>query len=72
MFYSLGELAGLAKTYFYYVPQELHSVSFSWRVRGWPVFLRFAFWEWVTFVVLSAYMAILSLATHAVYPTHNI
>jgi hypothetical protein len=61
-------LAGLAQAYFYYVPPELHGVSFSWRVRGWPVLLRFPFWEWVTCVVLSAYMVILSLATHAVYP----
>ncbi len=65
-------LAGLAQAYFYYVPPELHWVSFSWRVHGWPVFLRFAFWEWVTCVVLSAYIAILSLATYAVYPTRKI
>ncbi len=64
-------LAGLAQAYFYYVPPELHWVSFSWRVRGWPVFLRFPFWEWVTCVVLSACMVILSVATHAVYPTRN-
>jgi len=64
-------LAGLAQAYFYYVPPEFHWVSFSWRVRGWPVFLRFAFWEWVTCIVLSAYMAILSLATHAVYLTRK-
>ncbi len=56
-------LAGLAQTYFYYVPPEFHWLSFSWRVRGWPVFLRFAFWEWVMCVVLSAYMAILPMAT---------
>ena len=62
-------LAGLAQAYFYYVPSELHWLSFSWRARGWPVLLRFAFWEWVTCVVLSAYIAILSLATYAVYLT---
>jgi hypothetical protein len=64
-------LAGLAQAYFYYVPPELHCVSFSWSVRGWPVFLRFAFWEWVMCVVLSAYMTILSLATHRGYLTHK-
>ncbi len=64
-------LAGLAQAYFYYVPPELHWLSFSWRVRGWPVFLRFAFWEWVTCVVLSAYMAVLSMATYAVYPARK-
>jgi len=64
-------LAGLAQAYFYYVPSQLHWVSFSWRVHGWPVLLRFAFWEWVTCVVLSAYIAILSLATYALYPTRK-
>jgi hypothetical protein len=64
-------LAGLAQAYFYYVPSELHWLSFSWRARGWPVLLRFAFWEWVTCVVLSAYIAILSLATYAVYLTRK-
>ncbi len=60
-------LAGLAQAYFYYVPPDFHWISFSWRVRGWPVVLRFPFWEWVTCVVLSAYMVILPSATHAVY-----
>jgi len=64
-------LAGLAQAYFYYVPPELHWASFSWRVRGWPVLLRFAFWEWVTCVVLSVYIAILSLAAYAVSPTRE-
>jgi hypothetical protein len=64
-------LAGLAQAYFYYVLPELHWASFSWRVRGWPVLLRFAFWEWVTCVVLSVYMTILSLATYAVSPARK-
>ena len=64
-------LAGLAQAYVHYVLPELHWVSLSWRARGMPVYLSFAFWEWVTCVVLSAYMAALSLATHAVYPTRK-
>jgi hypothetical protein len=64
-------LAGLAQAYVHYVLPELHWVSLSWRARGVPVYLSFAFWEWVTCVVLSAYVAILSLATHAVYPTRK-
>ncbi len=64
-------LAGLAQAYFYYVPPEFHWRSSSWRVRGWPVFLRFPFWEWVTCIVLSAYMAILFLTTSSVYPTRK-
>ncbi len=61
-------LAGLAQAYVHYVLPELPWVSISWRARGVPVYLSFAFWEWITCVVLSAYMTILSLATHEVYP----
>ncbi len=60
-------LAGLCQAYVNYVLPELPWVNLSWRARGVPVYLSFAFWEWVTCIVLSAYMAILSLATHAVY-----
>jgi hypothetical protein len=64
-------LAGLAQAYVHYVLPELPWVNLSWRARGVPVYLSFAFWEWVTCVVLSAYIAILSLAAHAVYPAHK-
>jgi hypothetical protein len=57
-------LAGLAQAYVQYVLPELHWVNLSWRALGVPVYLSFAFWEWITCVVLSAYIAILSLATH--------
>jgi hypothetical protein len=56
-------LAGLAQAYFYYVPTEHHWIFFLWRVREWPVLLRFPFWEWVTCAVLSVYMILLPLAT---------
>lgn len=56
-------LAGLAQAYVFYALPQLHWVSLSWRGRGVPVYLSFAFWEWITCVVLSAYMAILPLAT---------
>jgi hypothetical protein len=55
-------MAGLAQAYVFYVLPELHWVSLAWRARGVPVYLSFAFWEWLTCVVLSAYMAILPLA----------
>jgi hypothetical protein len=64
-------LAGVAQAYVHYVFPEFHWVSLSWRARGMPAYLSFAFWEWVTCVVLSAYMTILSLATHAAYPTRK-
>ena len=64
-------LAGLAQAYVHYVLPELHWVSLAWRARGVPVYLSFAFWEWVMCVMLSAYIAVLSLAAHAVYPTQK-
>ncbi len=64
-------LAGLTQAYVHYVLPELPWVNLSWRDRGVPVYLSFAFWEWVTCVVLSAYMAVFSLATYAVYPTRD-
>jgi hypothetical protein len=56
-------LAGLAQAYVYYVLPELHWVSLAWRDRGVHVYLSFAFWEWATTVLLSAYLVILSAAT---------
>lgn len=35
-------------------------VGLEWRARGVPMYLSFAFWEWVTCAVLSAYIAVLS------------
>jgi len=55
-------LAALAQAYVQYALPELRWVSLSWRAGGVPVYLSFTFWEWVTCVVLSAYMVILSLA----------
>ncbi len=60
-------LAGLAQAYVHYALPELPWVNLSWRARGVPVYLSFAFWEWVMCVVLSAYIAFLSLAAPAVY-----
>jgi hypothetical protein len=55
-------LAGLAEAYVYYVLPGLHWVSLSWRAGGIPMYLSFAFWEWITCAVLSAYLAVLALA----------
>jgi hypothetical protein len=64
-------LAGLSQAYVFYALPQLHWVSLSWRDRGVPVFLSFAFWEWITCVVLSAYMAILPLATLVGFRSRN-
>jgi hypothetical protein len=55
-------MAGFAEAYVFYALPGLHWVDLTWRTRGVPVYLSFAFWEWVTCAVLSVYMLILSLA----------
>jgi hypothetical protein len=60
-------LASLAQAYVYYVLPELRWVSLAWRTQGVPMYLSFAFWEWVTCAVLSAYLAVLSLAVPATF-----
>jgi len=64
-------LAGLTQAYVHYVLPELPWVNLSWRARGVPVHLSFAFWEWVTCVVLSAYMVSLSLLTHMIFTSRK-
>ena len=55
-------LAGLAQAYVFYALPALHWVNLSWRAHGVPVYLSFAFWEWITVAVLSAYTMILAMA----------
>lgn len=60
-------LAGLAQAYTRYALPELRWVSLSWRAQGVPAYLSFAFWEWFTCFVLSAYLVALSLAAQVKY-----
>jgi hypothetical protein len=57
-------LAGIAQAYVSHALPELPWVGLEWRARGVPVYLSFAFWEWITCVVFSAYTTGLCLATH--------
>jgi hypothetical protein len=56
-------LAGGVQAYVTYARPELPWVNLAWRARGVPVYLSFAFWQWVTCVVFSAYTIMLSQAT---------
>ena len=58
-------LAALAQAYVSHALPGLPWVSLAWRARGVPVYLSFAFWEWVTCAVFSVYMVILSRTTLA-------
>jgi hypothetical protein len=60
-------LAGLAQLYVHYALPALPWVNLSWRASGVPVYLSFAFWEWITCFVLSGYMTILGLAAGRVW-----
>ena len=53
-------LAALAQAYVSHELPELPWVSLAWRARGVPVYVSFAFWEWVTCAVFSVYMVVLS------------
>jgi hypothetical protein len=53
-------LGALAQAYISYALPGLPWVSLAWRARGVPVYLSFAFWEWVTCAVFSVYMVVLS------------
>jgi hypothetical protein len=55
-------VAELAEAYVFYVLPQLHWVNLAWRARGVPMYLSFEFWEWITCVVLSCYIGILSIA----------
>jgi hypothetical protein len=63
-------LAGAALSYVSYALPELPWVSLEWRARGVPVYLSFAFWEWLTCVVFSACIASLCLATGMTFKRH--
>jgi len=53
-------LAALAQAYVSHELPGLPWVSLAWRARGVPVYVSFAFWEWVTCAVFSVYMVVLS------------
>lgn len=58
-------LAALAQAYVSHALPGLAWVNLAWRARGVPIYLSFAFWEWVTCAVFSVYMVVLSRTTLA-------
>ena len=58
-------LAALAQAYVSYARPELKWVNLAWRARGVPLYLSFAFWEWVTCAMFSVYMVVLARHTLA-------
>src|ERR1039457_5055135 len=61
-------LACLAQAYVRHALPALPWVNLSRRASGVSVYLSFAFWEWVTCVLLSAYMTIVALTAYRYAP----
>jgi hypothetical protein len=53
-------LAALAQRHVDIALPQLHWVGLEWRDEGVPVYLSFAFWEWVTCAVFSGYLLVIS------------
>jgi hypothetical protein len=54
-------LVSLTQAYVAHALPQLPWVGLEWRARNIPAYLSFAFWEWVTCVVLSVYTSVLSV-----------
>jgi hypothetical protein len=59
-------LTAITQAYLSHARPDLPWVGLEWRARGAPVYLSFAFWEWTTCAVFSAYTACLCLATMSI------
>ncbi len=53
-------LVSVTQAYVSHALPQLPWVGLEWRRQGVPAYLSFAFWEWVTCVVFSAYTSALS------------
>jgi len=56
-------MAGATQAYIAHARPDLPWVGLVWRARGAPIFLSFAFWEWMACAVFTAYTIGLCLAT---------
>ncbi len=56
-------IAAATQAYVSHARPNLPWVGLEWRVLGAPVYLSFAFWQWITCAVFSAYSVTLCLMT---------
>ena len=56
-------IAAMTQAYIAHARPDLPWVGLEWRARGAPVYLSFAFWEWVTCAIFSVYSVALCLVT---------
>lgn len=68
--FSVGPIlgTGLSQAYLYFVPNDLGWVRPDWAELGVPVYLSFAFWEWLTCVGIFIYLFLILLWLPAQIP----
>lgn len=68
--FSVGPIigTGLSQAYLYFVPNNLGWVGPDWAELGVPVYLSFAFWEWLTCVGIFVYLFLILLCLPAAIP----
>ncbi len=61
IFASAAPMVGVAlsQAYLYFVPNSLGWVGPHWRALGIPIYLSFAFWEWIASVSVFVYLFLL-------------
>lgn len=59
-------MAAVTQAYLPHARSDLPWVGLEWRVMGAPVYLSFAFWEWIACAVFSVYSVGLCLTTMAI------
>lgn len=69
-FFSVGPIVGtgLSQAYLYFIPNDLGWVGPHWAELGVPLYLSFAFWEWLTFVGIFIYLFLILLFLPAEVP----
>lgn len=72
--FSVGPIVGtgLSQAYLYFIPNEFGWVGPHWAELGVPLYLSFAFWEWLTVVGIFIYLLLILLFLPAEIPRSNL
>jgi hypothetical protein len=67
---SVGPIlgTGLSQAYLYFIPNDFGWVGPHWAELGIPLYLSFAFWEWLTVVGIFLYLFLILLFLPAEVP----
>jgi hypothetical protein len=61
--------AASSQGYLYFVPNQLGWVGPHWAELGIPLYLSFAFWEWIAWISVFIYLYLTLWLTPATVPT---